>query len=112
MAQSFPPPQKKTPSSPTPPVAARRPWAGLRSAVVVAVWGVWACGPSGVAESTLGLAASLPRCDASLLHPRITVAAVASLPGKQIVYVDGVMACMDEAARVDQIVSQIEARAR
>ena len=37
--------------------------------------------------------------------PRITVATTAALPGKLIVYVDGVMACLDDASRVDQIVS-------
>lgn len=54
----------------------------------------------------------LPRCDASLLHPHLSVGATALLPGKQIVYVDGVMACVDEQARVDQLVNQIEGPAR
>ncbi|MCS6913525.1 MAG: hypothetical protein RMK29_09045 [Myxococcales bacterium] len=50
---------------------------------------------------------ALPRCDATLLHPRITVGATTHLPGKLIVYVDGVMACVDDAARVDQLVGQV-----
>src|SRR4051812_48450564 len=55
---------------------------------------------------------ALPRCDASLLHPRLSVGAAALLPGKQIIYLDGVMACMDDIARVDQLVNQIEGPAR
>src|SRR5947209_5459531 len=46
--------------------------------------------PSGaLAGSVLS---GLPRCDASLLHPRIAVGGTSALPGKSIVYVDGVMA--------------------
>ena len=33
---------------------------------------------------------------------------VAGQPGKTIVYVDGVMACVDDASRVDQILTQLE----
>jgi hypothetical protein len=55
---------------------------------------------------------NLPRCDGSLLHPRLSIGAAAMHPGKQIIYVDGVMACMDDIARVDQLVNQIEGPAR
>lgn len=70
------------------------------------------CGSPATAESGSGLVQGLPKCDPSLLHPRITIAAAAALPGKLIVYVDGVMACLDEASRVDQLVSQIEGRTK
>jgi hypothetical protein len=53
----------------------------------------------------------MPKCDPSLLHPRIAVGAAAGLPGKMIVYVDGVMACVDDASRVDQLMTQMEGRA-
>lgn len=52
----------------------------------------------------------MPACEESLLHPRISVGAAASLPGKLIVYVDGIMACVDDSAKVDQIVSRVESR--
>lgn len=70
------------------------------------------CGSPATAESGSALVLGLPKCDASLLHPRITIAAAAALPGKLIVYVDGVMACLDEASRVDQLVSQVEGRSK
>jgi len=70
------------------------------------------CGSPATAESGSALFAGLPKCDASLLHPRITIAAAAALPGKLIVYVDGVMACLDDASRVDQLVSQVEGRSK
>jgi hypothetical protein len=41
----------------------------------------------------------------------VTVGAAAGLPGKLIVYVDGVMACIDDAARVDQLLPQIDGHA-
>jgi hypothetical protein len=73
------------------------------------------CGSgSAAADSPLGSAALLsgmPKCDPSLLHPRITVGNAAGLPGKMVVYVDGVMACVDEAAKVDAIITQVEGRA-
>lgn len=70
------------------------------------------CGSPATAETGSALVLGLPKCDPSLLHPRITIAATAALPGKLIVYVDGVMACVDEASRVDQIVSQVEGRTK
>lgn len=63
------------------------------------------------ASASTAALVGLPRCDVTLLHARITVAATAVLPGKEIVYVDGVMACVDDAARVDQLVTQVEGRA-
>ncbi len=57
------------------------------------------------------ITSGMPRCDASLLHPRIEVSNSAALPGQTIVYVDGVMACVDESAKVDLILGQIEGRA-
>lgn len=66
---------------------------------------------AGGTESSAALVSGLPKCDSSLLHPRITVGANASMPGTLIVYVDGVMACVDDASRVDQIVSQVEGHA-
>lgn len=79
--------------------------AGLILAAAAALTG---CGNASGLDSSTGLVSGLPKCDPSLLHPRITVAAAAGLPGKLIVYVDGVMACMDDASRVDQIVPQVE----
>ena len=70
------------------------------------------CGSPATAESGSALVMGLPKCDASLLHPRITIAATAALPGKLIVYVDGVMACLDDASHVDQLVSQVEGRSK
>jgi hypothetical protein len=72
------------------------------------------CGSGAGAEGGLGSAALLsgmPKCDPSLLHPRISVGNAAGLPGKMVVYVDGVMACVDEAAKVDAIITQVEGRA-
>ncbi len=69
------------------------------------------CGIGGpTAEGSAALLGGMPKCDPSLLHPRIEVGAAAGLPGKMIVYVDGVMACVDDAARVDQLMMQIEGR--
>jgi len=71
------------------------------------------CGMGADAAGTSTAALSgLSPCDASLLHPRITVGATAVLPGKLIVYVDGVMACVDDTARVDQILAQVEGTAQ
>src|SRR5690349_180356 len=56
------------------------------------------------ASASALVTSGLPRCDASLLHPRLSVGATGLLPGKLIVYVDGVMACVDDVARVDQLV--------
>ena len=61
-------------------------------------------------ESASQVLSGMPACEESLLHPRISVGAAASLPGKLIVYVDGIMACVDDAAKVDQIVSRVESR--
>lgn len=67
------------------------------------------CGIGGPgAEGSAALLSGMPKCDASLLHPRIAVGAAVGLPGKMIVYVDGVMACVDDAARVEQLFTQIE----
>ena len=66
------------------------------------------------ADGALGSAALLsgmPKCDPSLLHPRLSVGNAAGLPGKMVVYVDGVMACVDDAAKVDAIITQVEGRA-
>ena len=65
------------------------------------------CG-GGAPEASPALISGMPRCDASLLHPHISVGSVAGQPGKTIVYVDGVMACVDDASRVDQILTQLE----
>jgi hypothetical protein len=90
----------------------------LRSvSVSVLAWvgllGVSGCGLGGSAgsEGTAALLSGMPKCDPSLLHPRIAVGAAAGLPGKMIVYVDGVMACVDDASRVDQLMTQMEGRA-
>ena len=84
----------------------------LGLALVVGLSFASGCGIAGGAEgagpSTGSMVSGLPKCDPSLLHPRITVAATAGLPGKLIVYVDGVMACIDDASRVDQILPQVE----
>ena len=57
------------------------------------------------------LLSGMPRCDVSLLHPHIAVGSVAGQPGKTIVYVDGVMACVDDSSRrVDQILTQLEVK--
>lgn len=69
---------------------------------------VGGCGIAGGTESSAAMVSGLPKCDPSLLHPRITVGAAAGVPGKLIVYVDGVMACVDESSRVDQILQQVE----
>lgn len=79
--------------------------AGLFFAAAVALAG---CGNASGLDSSTALVSGLPKCDPSLLHPRITVGAAAGLPGKLIVYVDGVMACMDEVSRVDQLLPQVE----
>ena len=73
--------------------------------VCVAVFG---CG--GAPEASPALISGMPRCDASLLHPHIAVGSVAGQPGKTIVYVDGVMACVDDSSRVDQILTQLEVK--
>ncbi len=62
----------------------------------------------GGAGGAMVMVRDLPVCDASLLHPHITVGATSVLPGKSIVYVDGVMACVDDTARVDQLITQVE----
>lgn len=86
----------------------RRPWS-LDAALVLAMVGLFGgCDNATFADSPAALISGLPKCDPSLLHPRITVGATTSLPGKLIVYVDGVAACVDEANRVDQIMPQIE----
>ena len=82
----------------------------LRAGVAFLVLSAAGCGMGTDAGSTTALLTSLPRCDDSLLHPRITVGSAAVLPGKLIVFVDGVMACVDEAARVDQLITQVEGR--
>lgn len=67
------------------------------------------CGIGGAAaESSAALLSGMPKCDPSLLHPRIAVGAAAGLPGKSIVYVDGVMACVDDTSHVDQLLTQLE----
>ena len=67
------------------------------------------CGMSGQAgEGSAALLSGLPKCDPSLLHPHIAVGAAAGLPGKLIVYVDGVMACVDDAGHVDQLLTQLQ----
>lgn len=78
---------------------------GLFFAAAVTLAG---CGNASGLDSSTALVSGLPKCDPSLLHPRITVGAAAGLPGKLIVYVDGVMACMDDVSRVDQLLPQVE----
>ena len=69
------------------------------------------CGIGGpTVDGSAALLSGMPKCDPSLLHPRLEVGAAAGLPGKLIVYVDGVMACVDDAGRVDQLMTQIEGR--
>jgi len=69
-------------------------------------------GTDSVGSTTAAMVTSgMPRCDLSLLHQRIELGNTAALPGQTIVYVDGVMACVDETAKVDQIVGQLEGRA-
>jgi hypothetical protein len=85
--------------------AARRVWLG----VLLAGSLLAGCGMGGQgAEGSAALLSGMPKCDASLLHPTIAVGAAVGLPGKMIVYVDGVMACVDDAARVEQLFTQIE----
>ncbi len=92
-----------------PPAAATKRPAPRLSVVLLAAALSAGCGiANGTDSSAAALVSGLPKCDPSLLHPRITVAAAASVPGKMIVYVDGVLACMDDASNVDQIVSQVE----
>jgi len=67
------------------------------------------CGGS-APEASATLLSGMPRCDASLLHPHIAIGSVAGQPGKTIVYVDGVMACVDDSSRVDQILTQLEVK--
>lgn len=83
---------------------------GVLAVVVVSGAVGGGCGNLAASEPTAALVSGMPKCDPSLLHPRIAVGAAAGLPGKLIVYVDGVMACVDDAARVDQLVPQIEGR--
>lgn len=67
------------------------------------------CGIGGAAaDGSAALLSGMPKCDPSLLHPRIAVGAAAGLPGKSIVYVDGVMACVDDTSHVDQLLTQLE----
>ena len=40
----------------------------------------------------------------------IAVGSVAGQPSKTIVYVDGVMACVDDSSRVDRILTQLEVK--
>ena len=69
------------------------------------------CGIGGAAaDGSAALLSGMPKCDPSLLHPRIAVGAAAGLPGKSIVYVDGVMACVDDTSHVDQLLTQLEGR--
>src|ERR1700759_5638874 len=56
-----------------------------------------------VAEGSAALLSAMPKCDPSRFHPHLEVGAAAGLPGKMIVYVDGVMACVDDTSRVDQL---------
>jgi hypothetical protein len=87
--------------------------AGIGCIVLAAMTSV-GCGMGTDAQASQSalLTSGLPHCDGSLLHTRITLGNTALLPGKLIVYVDGVMACVDDAARVDQLVGQIEGHAR
>jgi hypothetical protein len=85
----------------------------LQAGLMAAALSSQGCGmgtdPTGSTTAAL-VTAGLPSCDASLLHPHIEVANSAALPGQTIVYVDGVMACVDDAAKVDQMVGQIEGK--
>ena len=86
-----------------------RSWLGLSLLLGATVFAS-ACGDNPSALQPAQLTAGMPRCEESLLHPRISVSSSAHLPGKLIVYVDGIMACVDDAAKVDLIISRIEAR--
>lgn len=85
--------------------------AALGLSVLVAAGLLGGCGIGGAgADSSAALLSGMPKCDASLLHPHIAVGAAAGLPGKSIVFVDGVMACVDDASHVDQLLTQLEGR--
>lgn len=81
---------------------------GLRLGLLLAGSLLGGCGIGGAAEGSAALLSGMPKCDPSLLHPRIAVGAAAGLPGKSIVYVDGVMACVDDTSHVDQLLTQLE----
>lgn len=86
-----------------------RPRRWLRRAVLVLPL-LW-LGACGMGSDSQGLPTNgVPRCDPALLHPKITVAATSVLPGQLIVYVDGVMACIDDSSKVDALLTQISAR--
>ena len=90
---------------------AARARAALGLSVLVAAGLLGGCGIGGAgADSSAALLSGMPKCDASLLHPHIAVGAAAGLPGKSIVFVDGVMACVDDASHVDQLLTQLEGR--
>lgn len=80
----------------------------LRAGLLAGFFWVVGCGNGAVETSPM--LGGMPRCDASLLHPRIQVGSVAGQPGKTIVYVDGVIACVDETSKVDQILTQLETK--
>ena len=104
---------RQTQKRPAPAAAVGRRRGGAALGVLLAAGLLGGCGIGGAgADSSAALLSGMPKCDPSLLHPRITVATTAALPGKLIVYVDGVMACLDDASRVDQIVSQVEGRSK
>lgn len=76
----------------------------------VCLLGTAGCDNAADGSASPSLIRGMPVCDESLLHPRISVQTTQSLPGKAIVYVDGIMACVDDAAKVDQIISRVEGR--
>jgi len=85
--------------------------AALGLSVLVAAGLLGGCGIGGAeADSSAALLSGMPKCDPSLLHPHIAVGAAAGLPGKSIVFVDGVMACVDDSSHVDQLLTQLEGR--
>lgn len=89
----------------------RRGGTALGLGVLLAAGLLGGCGIGGAgADSSAALLSGMPKCDPSLLHPHIAVGAAAGLPGKSIVFVDGVMACVDDSSHVDQLLTQLEGR--
>ena len=80
------------------------------SLLAIALGAVAGCGmgTDAAGSSTAALVTSgMPTCDISLLHPQLAVGGSTVLPGKLIVYVDGVMACVDDAPKVEALLSRM-----
>jgi hypothetical protein len=102
---------RQTQKRPAPAAAVGRRRGGAALGVLLAAGLLGGCGIGGAgADSSAALLSGMPKCDPSLLHPHIAVGAAAGLPGKSIVFVDGVMACVDDSSHVDQLLTQLEGR--